>query len=79
MINRDDFLVQVIGLFDETDPNEITLNTEFRSLDEWSSLNGMSLIAMSSDEYAVKLTPADLQKVNTFEELAKLIEEKSNN
>jgi acyl carrier protein len=76
MINRESFITKVADLFDETDPSEITLDSNFRDLDEWGSLIGMGLMAITSDEYEVNITPEDLQKVHTFEELAQLIDEK---
>ena len=48
------FLKNFANLFDETDPSEITLSTEFRNLDEWSSLITLSVIAMADEEYDVK-------------------------
>ena len=76
MINREDFIKKVRDLFDETVPSEISLNSRFRDLEEWSSLIGMGLMAMSSDEYKISITPAELQKVQTFEELAQVIDHK---
>ena len=55
--------------FDETDPNEITANTAFHDLDEWSSLIGLSVIAMVDDEFEVALKGDDMRSSITVEDL----------
>lgn len=37
------------------DDREISMDDEFRSFDEWTSLAFMSLIAMLEDEYEIKV------------------------
>lgn len=37
------------------DDRDISMDDEFRSFDEWSSLAFMSLIAMLEDEYDIKV------------------------
>ena len=55
--------------FDETDPNEITANTAFHDLDEWSSLIGLSIIAMVDEEFEVALKGDDMRSSITVEDL----------
>lgn len=62
--------------FDETDPSEISASTNFRDLDEWSSLIGLSIIAMVDDEYDVTLRGEDMRKANTVEELYEIVKSK---
>jgi acyl carrier protein len=50
------FITNFEALFDEVEPNTITLDTVFRDLDEWSSLMALSIIAMVDEEYDYKLT-----------------------
>jgi len=59
--------------FDETDSSEITVNTEFRELDEWSSLIGLSVIAMVDEEFDVALKGADMGKAQTIEDLYNIV------
>ena len=70
------FLENFANLFDETDPSEITLSTEFRNLDEWSSLITLSVIAMADEEYDVKLTGDDIKNAETVEDLYNIIKDK---
>ena len=70
------FLKNFANLFDETDSSEITLSTEFRNLDEWSSLIALSVIAMADEEYDVKLKGDDIKNATTIEDLYNIIKDK---
>ena len=70
------FLENFANLFDETDPSEITLSTEFRNLDDWSSLITLSVIAMADEEYDVKLKGDDIKNAETVEDLYNIIKDK---
>ena len=72
-MNIQEFVANFAQLFDETDANEITLGTEFRSLDEWSSLIALSVIAMADEEYNVKLKGDDIKVANTIEDLYNVV------
>ena len=39
-----EFIQNFASQFDDTDVSEFTANTEFRELDEWSSLTALSVI-----------------------------------
>ena len=49
-----DFIQNFANQFDETDASEFQATTEFRQLDEWSSLSSLAIISMIDDEYDVK-------------------------
>lgn len=70
------FIENFAAQFDETDPAEITATTNFRDLDEWSSLIGLSIIAMVDEEYDVTLRGDDMRKANTVEELFEIVKAK---
>lgn len=70
------FLENFANLFDETNPSEITLSTEFRNLDEWSSLITLSVIAMADEEYDIKLKGDDIKNAETVEDLYNIIKDK---
>ena len=59
--------------FDDTDPSEITLDTVFKDLDEWSSLLSLSIIAMCDEEYEVKIKGDDIRSANTVEDLYNIV------
>lgn len=71
-----EFVERFAEEFDETPVEEFTPETEFKALDEWSSLSGLSIISMIDEEYEKQVTGAELRSVSTIEELYKLVESK---
>lgn len=68
-----DFIEKFAEQFDETDASEFKADTEFKALDEWSSLMGLSIIAMVDDEYDVTLKGDDIRNSETIEDLFKIV------
>ena len=75
-MNKEDFLVIFAEQFDDTDPSEIKMDTRFHDLDEWSSLIGMSVIAMSKTQYGKTITGKEIRDCITVEDLFNLIASK---
>lgn len=69
MKTLDEFVELFAEQFDETDASEIQASTEFHDLDEWSSLIGLSLIAMVDEEFDVTLKGDDVKNAVTVEDL----------
>lgn len=69
MKSLDEFVALFAEQFDDTDPSEITAATEFHELDEWSSLIGLSVIAMVDEEFDVALKGDDVKNAVTVEDL----------
>ena len=55
--------------FEFTDPSEITAKTAYHDLAEWSSLTGLSVIAMVDEEFDVALKGDDIRNSVTVEDL----------
>ena len=70
------FLANFADQFDDTDASEIQEGTVFHELEEWSSLVGMSLIAMVKTEYGKTITGKDIRECVTVRDLFNLIEAK---
>jgi acyl carrier protein len=70
------FLADFADQFDDTDASEIQEKTAFHELDEWSSLIGMSLIAMVKTEYGKTITGKEIRECVTVRDLFDLIETK---
>lgn len=68
-----EFIENFANQFDETDPTEITATTNFRELDEWSSLTALSILAMIDEEYDIQLKAEEMRKTNTILELFDLV------
>ena len=71
-----EFVEKFAEQFDDTDPSEIKADTHFRDLDEWSSLVGLSVIAMVDEEFDVLLKGEDMRKANTPAELFEIVKSK---
>ena len=76
MKTLDEFVVLFAEQFDETDASEITVDKKFRDFEEWSSLIGLSVIAMVDEEFDVTLRGEDMRKANTPAELYEIIKSK---
>lgn len=63
--------------FDETDASQLTAGTEFKKLDEWSSLVALSVIAMVDEEYNVTLKGDDIKQSATIQDLFNAVEQKA--
>lgn len=73
-----EFINNFAAQFDDTELNEFTLETHFRDLDEWSSLNAMAIMNMIEKKYGVSLGPEEMKVVNTIVELLDLVKSKKN-
>lgn len=71
-----EFVEKFAEQFDDTDPSEIKADTRFRDIDEWSSLVGLSVIAMVDEECDVLLKGEDMRQANTPAELFEIVKSK---
>ena len=69
MKTLEEFVELFAEQFDDTDASEITATTVFHDLDEWSSLIGLSIIAMVDEEFEVPLNANDMTSSVTIEDL----------
>lgn len=68
-----EFIENFADQFDDTDASEITADTKFRELEEWSSLVAMGVIAMAKTQYAKSITGKDIRQCETVTDLYNLI------
>ena len=68
-----EFIQNFADLFDDTDVSVITPETQFRELDEWSSLIALSTMSMIDDEYDVQLTAEQMRNANTVQDLINIV------
>ena len=71
-----EFIKKFAELFEDTDPNEIQPDTNFRELYEWSSLTALSVMAMVADEHEILLIGEDIRKAGTVNELYQILKNK---
>lgn len=68
----DEFVEQLADVLDLTDASELTAETQFRDLDEWDSITGLSVIAFINETYDKQIGESDLRGAQTIEELYNL-------
>ena len=71
-----EFIANFADQFDDTNPTEIQASTNFHDLEEWSSLTGMSVIALAKTQYGKSITGAELKACITVEDVFNLINSK---
>ena len=72
-----EFISNFADQFDDTDASELTKDTVFKNVDEWSSLTALSIIAMCDEEYDVELKGDDIRNSKTIEDLFNLVKSKA--
>jgi len=70
------FIEQFADQFDETDASEFTPDTDFKNLDEWSSLTALSVIAMVDNSFGVRINGDDIRSANTIDDLFQIVSSK---
>lgn len=71
-----DFVEKFAELFEDIDTTNFCGSTDFRANDEWSSLIGLSVIAMVDEEYDVTLKGDDVKNSKTIEDLFNVVKSK---
>ncbi len=71
-----EFIEKFAEIFDDTDVSTLTPETNFRELDEWSSLSALGVIALADEEFDVEIRGAEMRQANTIQELYNLITSK---
>ena len=71
-----EFIQNFADQFEDTDASVFTPETVFHDLDEWSSLVGLSLIAMIDDEYDVTVKGDELRAAKTINDVFELVKSK---
>jgi acyl carrier protein len=67
------FVTNFASQFDETDVEEFSSSTNFKDLEEWSSLIALSIIAMVDEEYDVKIKGDDIRNSATIADLYDIV------
>ena len=75
-MNIQDFIEHFAEQFDDTELSEFKPETDYKALDEWSSLVALSVIAMVDEEYDVQLKGDDIRTAVTVEDLFNIVKSK---
>ena len=72
----DEFVKAFAAELDDTPEENVTPETNYRELEEWSSLTALSIISMVDDNEDKIITGADLRSCKTIAEQYNLIQTK---
>lgn len=75
-MNIQNFISNFAFQLDDTEVSDLSENTIYKDLDEWSSLTTLSIIAMCDEEYGVNIKGDDFKNTSTIKELFELIKSK---
>jgi acyl carrier protein len=76
IMDIDLFIKNFSAQFDETDIESFTADTQFRELDEWSSLIALSIMAMVDEEYNVMIKGDEMRTSKTIKDLYDIVNSK---
>ncbi len=68
-----DFIEKFAEQFEDTEVSVFKENTEFKTLDEWTSLMALSIIAMIDEEYDVRIKGNDIKSAVTIKDLFEIV------
>ncbi len=68
-----EFVAKFAELFEDIDTSNFNAQTDFRDNQEWSSLIGLSVIAMVDEEYDVTLKGDDIKNSKTIEDIYNIV------
>jgi len=64
-----DFIEKFAAQLEISDVSDLSADTEFKALEEWSSLMALSIIAMIDEEYGIAIKGKDIRTADTIEDL----------
>lgn len=70
------FILNFSEVFDDIEVSELSPETIFRDLDEWSSICALGLITMLKEEYDVQLSGKEFQEADTIQKLFDIVKAK---
>ena len=70
------FIQNIVDLFDDIDTSNFSALTDFKDNDEWNSLLVLSVIAMVDEEYGIIITSYDIRQAKTIEDLYSIVKSK---
>ncbi len=75
-MNIDQFVSDFAECFDDTEAEVFTPTLKFKELEEWSSLQGLAIIAMCRKSYGIRISGAEIQEADTIQDVYALVSEK---
>lgn len=74
-----EFIKKIENEFEELEKGTLTPHTNYREIEDWSSMHALIIIALIDSEYDVLLKGDDLKETKTIQDLFNLVQSKLNN
>jgi len=74
-MNEQEFMTFFASLFDE-DVNGLEMDTEFRYLDEWTSMAGLGFLTDMKEKFGKTISVQEFKNAETLEDLYSLYQSK---
>lgn len=72
-MDENKFIEDFATIFDDTEASELTMDTAFKNLDEWSSLAALGLLAVMEEEYDAELSSKDIESAETIRDIYNIV------
>lgn len=69
----EEFIKNFYDVFDEIDISELTPQTRFRGIEEWSSLHGLATMNMIEQFYGKKISVEEFRTAQTVQDLYDMV------
>lgn len=73
-MNSNEFIEKFAEALEIEDASTLTVETEFRNLDEWDSLAYLNVIALLDEEYDIQIENAEFKTLKTISDIIGYIE-----
>lgn len=67
------FILKFAEALDDMDASVLTPETNFKDLDEWSSMAALSVIALADEEYGKEISGNDIRNAKTIQDLFDIV------
>ena len=74
-MDLNEFIANFADQIDDVNVESIKADTEFKDLEEWSSMSALAVIAMVDSEYDVQIKGDDIRNSETIEDLYNRVKE----
>ena len=72
-MNMKKFIRLFAEQFEDSNDVNFESNTEFKHLDEWSSIMSLMIISLIKDNYNATINAEDIKNANTIDDLYKVV------
>lgn len=69
----EDFTKKIEDILEDEKPGSLTPDTDFRSIETWSSMYALIIVAMFETDFKVTVTGDQLRKCSTVRDLYQLL------